>query len=191
MTSSDLSNESRPDVAAEPAWRLSRVAVGAAGVLALAGVLSGVAVYRAGLPPQEQVPGTSAWLPHLGLTAVGAGWLLALVVQRRRGARLLLAPLGRRATARLAATFRSGGFGPTAMLRRLGSGLLVVVLGYCCWRAGLQVTGGLDPGFTANAWGGPSYLGAMFCHYVDCAWLIGVSAALLNLLLVRPRHGSL
>lgn len=41
-------------------------------------------------------------------------------------------------------------------------------------------------GVTGNAWGGPTYLGAMFCHYVDCAWIIGVSAALLNLLLVPP-----
>ena len=176
------------DFSTEPAWRLSRVAAGTAGALALAGVLSGLLVYLARSPDRGPVPGTSAWLPHLVLAAVGALWLLVVVIRHRRGARLLLAPLGRRATARLAATFRTGGFGPTAMLRRLGSGLLVVVMAYGCWRTGLQVTGGLDPNFTANAWGGPSYLGAMFCHYVDGAWFFGVSAALLNLLLVRPRR---
>jgi hypothetical protein len=51
------------------------------------------------------------------------------------------------------------------------------MFGYGLWRTGEQVTGGLDPNFTVNAWGGPGYLGAMFCHYLDgglimvaCAW---------------------
>lgn len=37
----------------------------------------------------------------------------------------------------------------------------------------------LDPNFTVNAWGGPSYAGAMACHYLDlfllaagAAWLV-------------------
>ena len=74
------------------------------------------------------------------------------------------------------------------MLRRVTSVPFVAIMAFTCWRAGIQVTGGLDPNFTGNAWGGPTYLGAMFCHYVDCAWMIGVSAALLNLLLApAPR----
>ena len=50
---------------------------------------------------------------------------------------------------------------------------------FCFWRAGVQVTAGLDPNFTVNAWGGPSYAGALACHYLDlfllaagAAWLI-------------------
>jgi hypothetical protein len=113
---------------------------------------------------------------------------LLLVVRRgRQGGRTLLAPLGRRAAARLAATFRTGGRGRT--LRRVASVPLAAIMAFTCWRAGIQVTAGLDPNFTGNAWGGPTYLGAMFCHYVDCAWLIGASAALLNLLLV-PAPGA-
>ena len=47
------------------------------------------------------------------------------------------------------------------------------------FRAGYQVTSGLDPNSTVNAWGGPTYIGAMACHYLDifvvmtgCAWLL-------------------
>jgi hypothetical protein len=39
-----------------------------------------------------------------------------------------------------------------------------------------QLTGGLDPNFTVNAWGGPSYAGAMACHYLDL-FLLAVGAA--------------
>lgn len=45
------------------------------------------------------------------------------------------------------------------------------------WRTGEQITGGLDPNVTVNAWGSPTCLGAMACHYLDgglivvaCAW---------------------
>ncbi|GAA3389095.1 hypothetical protein GCM10020369_37930 [Cryptosporangium minutisporangium] len=170
-----------------PAWRLSRVVAGTAGGLALAGSVFGGAIYLYRGPELGPVPGTYAWLPHLFLTAVGA--LVLLLVVRRRGASTLVAPLGRRAAARLAVTFRAGGRG--RMLRRVAAVPLVAIMLFSCWRAGVQVTAGLDPNFTGNAWGGPTYIGAMFCHYVDLAWIVGVSAALLNLLLVptAPRAG--
>ena len=57
------------------------------------------------------------------------------------------------------------------------------VPGRCASRIGEQVTGGLDPNFTVNAWGGPTYLGAMACHYLDAALMIAVSAWLLNMIL--------
>jgi hypothetical protein len=60
----------------------------------------------------------------------------------------------------------------------------LAVIGYSFWRVGEQVTGGLDPNFTANAWGGPTYLGAMACHYLDAALIIAVSAWLLDKLLL-------
>jgi hypothetical protein len=67
---------------------------------------------------------------------------------------------------------------------------LLAVIGYCCWRVGEQVTAGLDPNFTANAWGGPTYLGAMACHYLDAALIIAASSWLLDKILpqqARPR----
>jgi hypothetical protein len=47
---------------------------------------------------------------------------------------------------------------------------------FCFWRAGVQVTRVLDPNFTVNAWGGPSYAGVMACHYLDL-FLLAASAA--------------
>ncbi|HSX08500.1 MAG TPA: hypothetical protein VLG11_06440 [Candidatus Saccharimonadales bacterium] len=38
---------------------------------------------------------------------------------------------------------------------------------FLVWRAGLEVVGALDPTFTVGAWGGPTYLGASFAHYMD------------------------
>jgi hypothetical protein len=59
----------------------------------------------------------------------------------------------------------------------------LALIGYSFWRVGEQVIGGLDPNFTANAWGGPSYLGAMACHYLDAALMIAVGAWLLDKIL--------
>ncbi|WP_280382388.1 hypothetical protein [Nocardia wallacei] len=49
---------------------------------------------------------------------------------------------------------------------------------------------GLDPNFTVDAWGGPGYLGAMACHYLDGALLMAAAAGLLHVLLlpVEDRH---
>jgi hypothetical protein len=65
---------------------------------------------------------------------------------------------------------------PGRVLLALPAGALFL---FCFWRAGVQVTGGLDLSFTVNAWGGPSYAGALACHYLDlfvlasgAAWLI-------------------
>jgi len=57
------------------------------------------------------------------------------------------------------------------------------VIAYCLWRAGEQVTGGLDPNFTVNAWGGPSYAGAMACHYLDLFLISAAAAWLLDKIL--------
>jgi hypothetical protein len=45
------------------------------------------------------------------------------------------------------------------------------------------VTGGLDPNFTVNAWGGPSYAGAMACHYLDLFLLAAGAAWLMDRIL--------
>jgi hypothetical protein len=61
---------------------------------------------------------------------------------------------------------------------------LVLLIAYGWFRVGMQVLGGLGPNFTANAWGGPSYLGAMACHYLDCGLIMAVAAGALDLVLV-------
>ena len=82
------------------------------------------------------------------------------------GRLLLLAPVGRSAASRLAATARQMSWRCVAALPPLA------LIGYAFWRIGEQVTGGLNPNFTVNAWGGPTYLGAMACHYLDCGLII-------------------
>ena len=79
---------------------------------------------------------------------------------------------------------RSARHHPSFALRLFLAVLPTALLAYLPVRAGMQVIGGLDPNFTANAWGGPSYLGALACHYLDAALLGALAAALLNLVLL-------
>lgn len=58
---------------------------------------------------------------------------------------------------------------------------------YGFWRAGKQVIGGLDPNATVNAWGGPTYIGAMACHYLDLLVLMALAAWLIDKLLLPAR----
>ena len=77
------------------------------------------------------------------------------------------------------ATRGAGGAG-RALLAAVPAALIL----YCFWRAGLQVLAGLDPNMTVNAWGGPTYLGAMACHYLDCCLMIAAAAWALNRILL-------
>ncbi|SHN44017.1 hypothetical protein SAMN05443668_11018 [Cryptosporangium aurantiacum] len=154
----------------------SRTAVTVAAVSTVAGLLSGLAMYLGRSPEREQhVAGTEAWLPHVAVAVVLAVWLLIASRRSPLGLRVILAPLGRPIAARIAATFRA-----RAVLRWPAVGFLVFVEAYLCWRIGVQVFAGLDPNFTANAWGGPSYAGAMLCHYLDGALLLLVCHTLLR-----------
>ncbi|QBS45520.1 hypothetical protein DMB37_02515 [Nocardia sp. CS682] len=114
------------------------------------------------------------------------------VILRRRGVeatiQLLPAPLGTTAVRRLAHTLRAIPHRPSALLRILLAVPAMVVLVYCPFRIGVQILAGLDPNFTVNAWGGPTYLGAMACHYLDAALLIAAAAYLLNKLLLPATH---
>jgi hypothetical protein len=159
------------------------LSVTAGGLVGL-GIVTGFVQYLQRSPIKEvRVPGTSAWDQQL-LVAAGASALYGTAVWRRRfgrgsGRPLLLNPLGRTAASRLIATLRSASWRSAAALVPL------TVMAYTFWRIGEQVTAGLDPDFTVNAWGGPSYLGAMACHYLDCALILGVSAWRLDRIL-RP-----
>ena len=153
--------------------------------LAAAGIATGFFGYLHRSPIREaHVPGTSAWAQQL--IAAAAACALYGVTRWRHGRRfdrgsgrlLLLAPLGKSAASRLLATMRQVSWRSAAALPPLA------VIGYSFWRVGEQVTGGLDPNFTVNAWGGPTYLGAMACHYLDATLIIAVSAWLLDKILL-------
>lgn len=161
-----------------------------------AGLIAGLASYldRSGVR-EKFVPGASAWWQQLAV-AVLAGAVFGFVRwrHRRRFGRdssrlLLLAPLGKPAARRVARTIG-------ALRHGLGAGRVILALPpallflYVFARDGEQVIGGLDPNFTVNAWGGPSYLGAMACHYLDGVLLMAVAAWLLGrILLPDPADG--
>lgn len=164
----------------------ARLLVCAAGLTAI-GIATGLVEYLNRSSIREaRVPGTSAWPQHLIVAAVACA--LYAIVRWRRGRRpaeegrrvpLLLVPLSRGAAARLSAAMRHRSWRTVVALPPL------FLIAYSFWRAGEQVVGGLDPNFTANAWGGPSYLGAMACHYLDLALVVAACAWLLNKLLPR------
>ena len=164
--------------------------VAAAGAGAV-GIATGFIQYLDRSPMRESsAPGASAWGQQLAVAAVAcalygvARWRHGRRFGRGSGRLLLLAPLGRNAAARLTAAARQASWRIAAAMP------LLVVIGYCCWRVGEQVTAGLDPNFTANAWGGPTYLGAMACHYLDIAVVVAASGWLLDKILpqaARPR----
>ncbi len=68
--------------------------------------------------------------------------------------------------------------------------VLSLLCWYLLWRMGEQIVGGLNPDFTANAWGGPSYFGAMYCHYLDCSLMIAVSIMIIDRLLPRGQGSA-
>jgi hypothetical protein len=158
----------------------SRTSVTVAAIATVAGLASGVSRYlNRSSEIETQIPGTEAWIPHLVVLAVVAVWYTVASRRSPLGWKVIFTPLGAPIAARIAATFRSG-FGVPALLRCLAVALLVLLEVYMAWRIGLQVFAGLDPNFPRNAWGGPSYLGAMFCHYLDGALLYPICHTLLQ-----------
>ncbi len=150
-----------------------------------AGIVSGGVAYLGRSPQREEhVAGTAAWWPHLALLVLAVVVVLVLRRRSRSLRTLILAPLGSRAARRLRRTLASAWRRPTVALRLLAGLVPMLLLAYIPWRVGEQILGGLDPNFTANAWGGPSYPGAMACHYLDSALLVGAAAGLLNVLLL-------
>ena len=155
------------------------------------GMASGLVTYLDRSPVREAlVPGTSAWWQHGAVAAVAVATAVVVTWRRRRrpasqrGGPLLLAPLGRAAGRRVAETFRAAGRRPGAAGRALLALAPAALIGFGCYRTGLQVTAGLDPNFTVNAWGGPSYPGAMACHYLDGLILMAAAAWLLDKILL-------
>ncbi|GIE74055.1 hypothetical protein Aph02nite_00050 [Actinoplanes philippinensis] len=165
--------------------QLSRPAVVIASVSLIAGLASGVVRYshRSGTL-EPQIAGTEAWLPHMGVLAVVTVWFVVASRRDPLGWKVIFTPLGRPITARIGATFRSGST-VAGLLRCLAVAFLVLLEVYLAWRIGLQVFAGLDPNFPRNAWGGPTYPGAMFCHYLDGVLLYAICHTLLRRTTVR------
>ncbi|WP_193560287.1 hypothetical protein [Tsukamurella sputi] len=113
------------------------------------------------------VPWTAAWPQHAVVAVVGV--LLVLAIRARRWPP------------------RAPALTPARLV--LAAPLLFLLV-FAAFRAGVQVLAGLDPNFTVNAWGGPTYLGAMACHYLDLAVGGIVVVGVLRLILTRPVTGA-
>jgi len=154
-----------------------------------AGAVSGWIDYLHRSPVRRPfVAGSSAWWQQLAVALIAfavfcyARWRHRSRFGPRSGRLWLLAPLGKPAAERLA---RAAGIarGPSSPIRALMALPLAALIAYNFWRAGVQVTGGLDPNFTVDAWGGPSYAGAMACHYLDLFLLTAAAAWLVDKIL--------
>ena len=78
----------------------------------------------------------------------------------------------------------AGGLSLPNLARAVAAVPLILVLLYVPFRMGMQINGGLDPNQTVNAWGGPTYLGALLAHYLDCVIGFYAAAFLLSRLLL-------
>ena len=169
---------------------LSPLLVVLAAAVFAGGVAAGYISYLHRSPVlHKHIPGASAWPQQLAVAVLAcAVFGYSYWRHHRRPGRhdqppWLLSPLGKPAARRLARTTRMAS-GPSAFGRAVLAVPLAGLFLYGFYRAGEQVIAGLDPNFTVNGWGGPTYFGAMACHYLDLLVLMGAAAWMLHLILL-------
>lgn len=173
-------------------YRLSRVTATAFAVLLAAGIGAGAVAYASrSLKIERHVPGTNAVTVHVIIAVAAAAVVISVQVRRarrpaaQRGPSPWTAPFSASAASRLWRTVRLAGKMPLSNLARAIAAVpLVLVLLFMPFRMGQQIIGGLDPNATVNAWGGPTYLGALLAHYLDGIVIIYAIAFLLSRLLL-------
>jgi hypothetical protein len=171
--------------------RVSRLSVPVLAAAFLAGLAKGAVAYSHRSPILEpHVAGTNAITIEVALGIAAAAVVVVIQVMRWRkqgqlGPSPWIMPFSSCAVAKIGRTLRlSRG---AAVAKALPMALLVLVLLYCPYRMGAQIIGGLDPNSTVNAWGGPSYAGAMLAHWLDCIVAFYVAAFLVGRL--APGNG--
>jgi hypothetical protein len=143
---------------------------------------------------KPHVPGTNAITIHVVLAVVGA--LVVIVIQVWRSRRHLqgtpspwAAPFSATASARARRTLRlADGTSVQNLARIIVTVALALLALYAPWRIGAEVTGGLDPNATVNAWGGPTYVGALLAHSLDAVMVFYAVSFLLGKLLAPARR---
>jgi hypothetical protein len=175
-------------------YRPSPLTVTAFTVLFAVGIAKGAVEYaRRPQVTGRHVAGTNAILIHVCLAVAAAAIVAGIQARRsrqgaRRGPAPWAAPFSASALARLGRTVRlADGLSPANAARMLAAVPLVLVLAYVPARMGVQVTGGLDPNATVNAWGGPTYLGAMLAHWLDAVLGFYAAGFLLSRVLLGNR----
>ncbi len=167
------------------------------GAAALAGIaLGGVSYVRRSHVLHKHAGGTNAIEIHLALAVVALGAVLFLYRYRQHlggsgRCPLWPAPFSKNALSRFTATIRcQRGTSPRNVLRAVASAALVVLEVYVPLRMGEQIIGGLDPNSAINAWGGPSYAGALAAHWMDSILMFYAVAFLLSRLLLRSQESG-
>lgn len=178
--------------------RVSRLTVPVLAAAFLIGLAEGAVAYsRRSATLEPHAAGTNAITVHLVLAILAAVTVIAIQAWRsghpgQRGSSPWAAPFSGHAVARASRTIRHSRGAAVALL--LPAAPLILVLLYAPYRMGLQVIGGLDPNATVNAWGGPTYAGALLAHWLDCVLGFYAAAFLLGRLLAasgprfRPRQ---
>jgi hypothetical protein len=192
ITAADAGSRSRSS-----RFRLSRASVTVLLASFLTGIAKGAVAYAHRSPiPERHVAGSNAITVHVILAIVGAVAVVAVQARRSRrpgapGTSPWAAPFSAHATQRLSRTVRfADGPSPRNVARVVATVVLVVVLLYAPFRIGAEITGGLDPNATVNAWGGPTYLGALLAHSLDAIEIFYADAFLLDRLLLRAAPGD-
>jgi hypothetical protein len=161
-------------------------------VLLVAGVGEGAVAYAGrSLKIEHHVAGTNAVTVHVLIAVAAAAVVIGIQVRRshrsapQRGPSPWTAPFSATAASRLRRTIRLAG---RLSLRNLARAIAAVPLVFLLldvpFRMGQQITSGLDPNATVNAWGGPTYLGALLAHYLDGIVIFYAAAFLLTHLLL-------
>ena len=176
----------------KPCFRFSRVTGAVFAVLLVTGIAEGAAEYARRSPRIEQhVAGTNAITVHVFIAVAAAAAVVTIQARRSRqpapgrAPSPWAAPFSAGAASRLHQTIRfAGGLSLPNLARAIAAVPLVLALLYTPFRMGMQIIGGLDPNATVNAWGGPTYLGALLAHYLDGTVGFYAAAFLLSLLLL-------
>jgi hypothetical protein len=174
--------------------RLSGPIVAGLSAAFLFGIAEGAVSYAHRSPVMKpHVSGTNAITVHVVLAAVAA--LVVIVIQVRRSRRHLqgtpspwAAPFSATAWARVRRTLRLADGASVQNLARIIVMVALALLAlYAPWRIGAEITGGLDPNATVNAWGGPTYAGALLAHSLDAVVGFYAVSFLLGRLLAPAR----
>lgn len=168
--------------------KLSKITLGAYGILAVIGLSYGLFLYLhrpASYPPNNTA--NNAILTHWVLAACLLATIISTQLYRtkRHQPTIWLAPFSNHAFQRFKTTIIPQRFSFTDLLRALLSILLLALVLWPPFRSAMQITAALDPSVTANAWGGPSYVGATLAHWMDDAIMLYIGAGLLHIVMKR------
>ncbi len=186
----------RPQALLPGPYRLSLLTSAAFVVLFLIGIANGAVDYaHRSAVPEHHGMGTNATAGEV-LVAIAVVAIAAVIEVRRsrraggRGPSPWAAPFSAAAAVRLGRTLRfAQGHSAANVARFLVTVPLVLVLAYVPLAGGRAGHRRPDPNATVNAWGGPTYAGALLAHWLDAIVGFYAAAFLLSRVLLASAAG--